>query len=342
MNRFRRTSNPSTKSRTIFRRNKLSSNNNESHHHPLAQFDACIEACDALTASSSRQTSALVGDHQEEQDEVVERISDCSVLVSPDGTLLLTCDNMSSERYSWTQSTSHHPTIGHDEEYISAVLTGNDLTPLGDYDSNGFSGVGWDVDAASNTLTATHSILKCLESFVEGVALCQKQKGAALVGCCGKWSNRLEKVRLQHASKFEMGGSRVGPLLAEQSSLTNALMEMEKYYSSCAESSSQLWRDACCDENHRIDASDQFDDTNDDGMIDNKLKEKFNKAIDNSLIQGIVPKIKLAVKKSEKRNNEREMAIIDIRSRVAKAQDNLTKQKVRPNHILQQKRVNIS
>jgi hypothetical protein len=75
-------------------------------------------------------------------------------------------------------------------------LTGNDLTPRGDVDSKGFSARGWDAEAALNALRAAHSVLKCMESFVEGVVLCEKEKGAVMTTCFGRWSDGLEKVRL--------------------------------------------------------------------------------------------------------------------------------------------------
>ena len=265
-----------------------------------------------------------------------ETIPDVSVLVSPDGALLFTSNNNHNdhkEKYPWvssTQSSHHYPTLTNhpDEEYESAILTGNDLTPLGDYDSNGFSARGWDMDAASNTLKATHAVLKVIESFVEGVALCQKEKSAAITGCCGQYSRGLEKIQLQHSLKMEMGGSRVGPLLADGSSLTNALVEMEQYYSVCSESASERWREACCDEYHRtpssslhkVDASEPSDETDGSATVNVRT-------IDETLIQGIVPKIKHAVTKAESRTLERELALNDIKVKVAEAQDNLVKQK---------------
>lgn len=263
-----------------------------------------------------------------------ETIPDCSVLVSPDGALLFTSNENSTEKYPWTKDDSHHPTVGlEEEEYVSAILTGNDLTPLGDYDSNGFSARGWDVDAASNALNSTKGVLKCMESFVEGVALCQKEKSAAMAGCCGQWSSGLEKIRLQHSLKVEMGGSRVGPLLADGSSLTNALIEMEQYYSLCAELSSDRWREACCDEYHRQPSSSSFHrDVDHQTEADNahyatQQDAAGKKSIDQSLIQGLVPKMRHAVQKAEERTRERELALSDIRTKVADAQDNLTKQK---------------
>lgn len=310
MDRFRRTSNnsqhqssSSTKKRTIFSRNKSNSSSNSFHHPPLAQFDACIEACDALAASSSRQTSALVTEREDGKEASHdETLPECSVLVSPDGALLFTSNNENSdEKYPWTKSASHHPTIGHEEEYESAILTGNDLTPLGDYDSNGFSARGWDADAASNALNATKGVLTCMEAFVEGLALCQKEKSASMAGCCGQLSSGLEKVRLQHSLKLEMGGSRVGPLLADGSSLANALEAMEQYYSLCAESSSDKWREACCDEYHRQPSLQNNVDQRDGENNATQYGDFVMRAIDESLVQGLVPKMRLAVTKAEVR-----------------------------------------
>jgi hypothetical protein len=344
MIRFRRTANnsnnnnshqPTTK-RNIFSRHSNSNSDHPLGHPPLSQFDACIEACDALAASSSRQTSALVTECEEgraadgvEKDST-ESIAECSVLVSPDGALLFTSKS-SDEPYQWTKSSSH-PTTGHDfEEYESAILTGNDLTSGGDYDSNGFSARGWDANATSNALKATHSVLKCMEAFVEGVALCEKEKSTVMATCCGQWSDGLEKVRLHHSPKLEMGGSRVGPLLAEGSSLNKALIQMEQYYRMCAEASSERWREACCDENHRTcSESFSFHKSFLDQQSDVNSKDvgvKNNRTIVNSLIQGLIPRMKLANNKAEGRIRERDLALNDTRTKVAEAQGVLMKQK---------------
>ncbi|KAL7484781.1 hypothetical protein ACHAW6_010396 [Cyclotella cf. meneghiniana] len=353
MNRFRRTSATATKNsstsssnsshsqptkRRIFGRTSNSHSNSSLQNPPLSQFDACIEACDALAASSSRQTSALVLEREDRPsfeediaDNAVESVPDCSMLVSPDGALLFTSsthprskdnDNEEGERYPWIKSSSHHAAIEHErQEYESAILTGNDLTPGGDYDSNGFSGRGWDVDAASDALRANRGVMESMEMFVEGVALCEKQRGAGLIGCCGVLSDGLDRLRAQQSQ-------RQGPILAEGSSLANALLEMEQYYYLCAESATEHWREACCDDHHRKPSSslhrtiNETTDRNNDGI-------DTNRAIDASLIQGLLPRMKLAVKKAEERTRERELALNDIRSKVTEAQDALMKQKVR-------------
>eukprot|EP00804_Cyclotella_cryptica_P001684 CCRYP_009059-RA/>CCRYP_009059-RA protein AED:0.31 eAED:0.31 QI:17/1/1/1/1/1/3/2439/903 len=326
--------------RRIFGRNSNSHSNSSLQHPPLSQFDACIEACDALAASSSRQTSALVLEREDHPspakdiaDNVVESVPDCSVLVSPDGALLFTSSSHphsrdsvndeadgDKERYPWTKSSSQHATIGHErDEYESAILTGNDLTPGGDYDANGFSGRGWDVDAASHALRANRGVLECMEMFLEGVALCEKERGAGLIGCCGTWSDGLDRVRAQHAQ-------RQGPMLLDGSSLAEALLEMEQYYCVCAESVTERWREACCDEHHRTPSS-SLHRTTDEKPDGNNGGSKTNKTIETSLIQGLLPRMKLAVKKAGERTKERETALNDIRTKVAEAQDALLKQK---------------
>ena len=65
--------------------NNSGMNGNNSNHAKLsglASFDACVEACDALAASSSYAQSSMTRDKE-------TGMKDCSVIVSPDGDLLL-------------------------------------------------------------------------------------------------------------------------------------------------------------------------------------------------------------------------------------------------------------
>lgn len=243
-----------------------------------------------------------------------------SVLVSPDGALLFKSTTTDNVKYSWTAS--HHPTTGNDEEYESAILTGDDLTPQGDYDSNGFSARGWDADAASNALKASQGVLKCMESFVEGVAWRQKENGVAAARRCGDLVHGLEKI------KANMDGGRVGPLLAHGSSLANALVEIEQYYSSCAKSSSERWREACCNDHPPPSLFRRgIDGQPGDDVTDKTVNGK--KAINESLIKGFVPRVKYAVMKAEKRIYDREFVLSGIQNKVSEAENNLMKQKER-------------
>ena len=216
----------------IERRSSQQQNNNKNQNNvPLATFDACIEACDALAASSlsqqnqlqfsgsGRDAGALICSYSPTSESAIEddegvnddghneegrtaqreeegtedssnnntnevNIPDCSVLVSPDGALLFTSgdtnnnkvannnnNNTHHDKYPWTKiSTEDRDGVILEEEYESAVICGNDLTPNGDYDSNGFTARGWNHDAATVALAASRDVLCNLEVFVEELA----------------------------------------------------------------------------------------------------------------------------------------------------------------------------
>ena len=170
---------------------KNSPNHYNNNRPPLATFDACIEACDALAASSLSQqnqrqfslggsggmnesgpvdthpTTAQKGTAAKETEANNNiPIPECSVLVSPDGALLFTHHTsnntdieITTDRYPWTKrSPEGRDGIILEEEYESAVIHGHDLTPLGDYDCNGFSARGWNHDAATVALAASRDV----------------------------------------------------------------------------------------------------------------------------------------------------------------------------------------
>lgn len=107
----------------------------------LSNFDACIEACDSLVATS----------HQEAKDSACE-IKDCSLLISPDGVLLdgrryereISSDFTDSAESSSSEQKEKLPDdirINHsyENEYESAVYIGYDLEVDGEKKLNGFS-----------------------------------------------------------------------------------------------------------------------------------------------------------------------------------------------------------
>ena len=199
-NRFRRRSPGSFLERrsSSQSQHKNSPNHYNNNRPPLATFDACIEACDALAASSlsqqnQRQFSLGGSGGTNESGRICEHTDDnpvdttqttaqkgaaaketeannnipipeCSVLVSPDGALLFThhtanTDTETTDRYPWTKiSPEDRDGIILEEEYESAVIHGHDLTPLGDYDCNGFSARGWNHDAATVALAASRDV----------------------------------------------------------------------------------------------------------------------------------------------------------------------------------------
>lgn len=397
-NRFRRTTNTNPSSSSthsaggILSRSTSRSNSNHNHTYaPLATFDACIEACDALAAASAAQVElqrrfaeegghnindgardvGVMGDMDtnndgdgDATDARVNDLPDCSVLVSPDGALLFTsqsaheqntntnssacaASNIASSSnynsttqqqqqslYPWTHiSPSQRDGIILNEEYQSAIITGNDRTPHGDYDSNGFSARGWDVNAASLALRSCHGVLQGLEGFVEELALIRKEEGVKVMSVCGKFGEVVEGVRSGAAAA---GGKkkrhqlqqqkdvRVGPILVSGSSLSVAMEKMEEYYSICAETDAEQWRKACSDShlpsllpNNTTAQQQQSDGTG----------EIVSKDIDPMLIQGILPKLRIAVTKANTRVTDRETALNEIRSKVGEAENTLRKQK---------------
>lgn len=140
----------------------------------LAAFDACVEACDALAASSTYAQSSGKKDPE-------TGLLDCSVLVSPDGNLLI----IPQDKHEQQQATSpFRATIDFAEtdEYASAVVMGNDLKP--DKTINGFSAMGWSPSATSLALRQTSQSLKEMTSFVEQLILSRKEIAAREQHAC--------------------------------------------------------------------------------------------------------------------------------------------------------------
>lgn len=171
----------------------------------LAAFDACVEACDALAASSAYAQSSVRLDKE-------SGLKDCSVLVSPDGDLLLVpqdAQDLSSSQEKTSEDTkidSEDDTTEKDEQkaqtteapslsavlsgdfgegsplYESAVLMGNDLRP--DKTINGFSASGWSPPATSLAVRQTEQSLRQMVTFVEGLILSQKDAAARAGFAC--------------------------------------------------------------------------------------------------------------------------------------------------------------
>jgi len=188
----------------------------------LANFDACVEACDALTASSGRVSSTSVDQFSNEHD---FEVSDCSVIVSPDGALLflpktetahgnLINSNSSNASNSSTKSSSdediksteqditisrdaethqNDSTLGRNspteelfpgEEFESAIVMGNDMTLGGDKTMNGFSAKGWNPHLATASIRQAVKTLEATGSFVEELILSRKNSAASTSQAC--------------------------------------------------------------------------------------------------------------------------------------------------------------
>ena len=328
-------------------------NSNSASQQALAPFDACIEACDALAASSTTTTchpSSLLlrvlnnndddghnhinADENANQKQEVDFenndndasastnnqsiLSDCSVLVSPDGALLFTSQtlhdstnnnnnsnssttsNNNTNKYPWT-NIPHTAQIPH-EEYTSAIITGNDRHPSGDYASNGFTARGWNVDAASMALRSNCEVLEMLTQFVDGMAKERNVRAEKVRGVCTAWRVRKEKLSCgSRSGKGKKQMNRVGPLLSSGSDVgTNisiALETMEEYFSHVA---------------------------------DEAYGTNYNSTAETSFRRGemmMLPELKDATIKAQTRTCQRETALNDARKRVMEAQNALLKQK---------------
>jgi len=329
---------------------RRSSSTYSQHHNnqkqPLATFDACVEACDALAASSlsqqnqrqlsgsGRETGAVCSysksekednnsDHEDKSStaSVKDIIPDCSVLVSPDGALLFTHNHKTStqdDKYPWTNvSTEDRDGVILEEEYESAVVCGNDLSLNGDTDANGFSARGWNHDAATAALKASSDVLTNLTTFVEELASVRKEESACVANAVAKLSDcrNLEKKHM----------NRMGPIVSSGTNLSVAMESLEKYYEHCAESSLERWRIACSERGYQTSMPVELQELNNERVLVEGMDQTSAQSTD--LIQGILPKLRNASDKAKVRTYERQRALSNIRSQVSDAESILKKQK---------------
>jgi len=187
----------------------------------LQNFDACIEACDALAATA---TSSLATNSTTLRRDPQTGLLDCSVLVSPDGDLLLipTTNNASQSNGLNLSSHNHHQdpnnsTNGNHatatsataennnldgstnsvhsasnlstelgDEYESAIYVGHDLDVHGDRALNGFSANGWSLPATSLALRQTEQSLHDMADFCEEIVLSKKEAASKINVACDK------------------------------------------------------------------------------------------------------------------------------------------------------------
>lgn len=174
----------------------------------LASFDACVEACDALAASSSYAQSSAKTDQE-------TGMKDCSVLVSPDGDLLLVPQeprrtvqqlqelaeaNANDANASGTQGSPQSQPQPHpqpqspyahflasrkdSDDYNSAVIMGYDLQGRGDYTLNGFSAMGWSAAATSLAIRQSEQSLREMTGFMEELITTKKEHAARAANAC--------------------------------------------------------------------------------------------------------------------------------------------------------------
>jgi len=227
----------------------------------LSRFDGCIEAADAQLAADAAavSSSSPSGDVYERvlppRSDPKSGINDCSVLVSPDGDLLLVPHNDTCFRELM---------LNGKDDYESAVFLGNDLK--GDAALNGFSAVGWSIPAATAALKQTQLSLRDYLLFTENLVLSKKEDAARIAVACNDFRLKQpslggvapdwELLDVVHTPSNDPGSSptgasatllpsspnRVGPLCMPQSTVNRATVELEKYYSNVSELESQRWR----------------------------------------------------------------------------------------------------
>lgn len=332
--------------RTYFGKNETEKIFDKSQRNPnvLSDFDACVEACDALAASSGR-TSA----EQSSNNDNFEP-ADCSVIVSPDGALLFlpkiegiqeslkssACDNTlssnsSSNKSSFDEDTksfdskndstyqlgsdSHGPRSPTEElfpgdEYLSAIVIGNDVTPGGDKTINGFSSKGWNPHLITASIRQAVKTLEATASFVEELIVSQKNCAASTTQACDQLRDLLiiredkdvlasenataSSTSIRSSSRNVQKAnvkSQAGPLLFPGSTLHEALVAMDHYHSKVAEGNARRWRMAS--------STTAGLPSNDDGAL---------------------PSVQIAAKKSGERAQRREQGILDMQLLLAESE----------------------
>ena len=248
------------------------------------------------------------------------------------------------DRYPWTKITpdNNHQNgaIILDEEYTSAIICGNDLTPNGDYDSNGFSARGWDQDAATNALYASRDVLLGMETFVAQLATVEKESASVVLGAVEKLRDHCNCI----PPRSGRSSSGLGPMLLSGTNLHTALLAMEEYYESTSVNSLERWRMACSPTSSRHNnRSDLFNSTakveekNGNGLLfsdnNNKTDEQLSAsstkhpASPPELIRGMLHRLQTASTKATTRTTERDRALSVVRSNIAEAENILRGQK---------------
>jgi len=244
----------------------------------LASFDACVEACDALAASSSYAQSSVTTDP-------TTGLKDCSVLVSPDGDLLLLPSAQQGEGNASNDVTAR---LQESEEYASSVFMGNDLKS--DRSLNGYSAVGWSATAASLALRQSVAGLRDMTTFVEELTLSRKEAAARSSRACDQFvmgmagevtipplplppsirqengtvrrrrfstsshhsladleplgSSSWKGAKSAQNTELDLTPARIGPLRYTGGTLHAGTVALEQFYSMVAEQDGDRWRRA--------------------------------------------------------------------------------------------------
>ena len=165
--------------------------------NPLSYFDACVEAADAIaaedagrrtgspTAAETSPSTALSTNAPEVQDRDRHGVSDCSVMVSPDGSLLFLPENQKlAERENGAGSSLQN--LYPLEDVNSAITAGSDLVAGGDRASNGFSTRGWSPHGASLALRRSETALRSTNTFLVAVFETRRREAQVVSGALSR------------------------------------------------------------------------------------------------------------------------------------------------------------
>lgn len=176
-----------------------------SAQNKLFKFDTCVDAADALTASSGHETGTLLPSQRVDD---TTGLSDCSVLVSPEGDLLLIPGDprqlfRKEEQGDELQNQGHGgagpaaPSCASSalfselmlhakDDYASSVFLGTDL--YGDRTLNRFSSKGWSITATSAAVRQTSYAMRHTADLCETVVRRRCEVAAktaeAVDACC--------------------------------------------------------------------------------------------------------------------------------------------------------------
>jgi hypothetical protein len=191
----------------------------------LFKFDTCVDAADALTASSGQEAGGILPSQRLDGR---TGLSDCSVLVSPEGDLLLipgdprqlfnSGDNSNAVSAKILQAdTEESPTasamsssspsslfselmLHAKDDYASSVFLGTDLA--GDRALNRFSSKGWSITATSISVRQTCQAMQNAVDFCEQLAHHRKRAASRI-------ADAFEALQLQTA---RLHGTTAAPM----------------------------------------------------------------------------------------------------------------------------------
>ncbi|KAL3810241.1 hypothetical protein ACHAXA_008731 [Cyclostephanos tholiformis] len=230
------------------------------------------------------------------------------------------------------------------------------MTPMGDRDSNGFSARGWDRDATTIALGYCRDVLAGMSSFVTELAEAEG-RGSDTVA---EAATRLGERRTMLLAGGGGSGGRVGPMLSSNTKLSIALLAVEEYYASVSDGVSGRWRMARSSpppspppgglgggggsgssrstlDRRRFESFERADAnhpdgkervTKNDGVDDTSMDRRSAPTTPpESMIRGMLPRLRGAATKAALRTSERERGLAEIRDKIAEAESILRKQK---------------